>query len=76
MKRTGASGSMTLLAEHDELGERELRHIRLEASSEGKAVVLVEVDTRKHGAPRETRYEITPAELIALIRLKATEPVA
>jgi hypothetical protein len=71
---------MTLLVEHeagrDSINEaeaardeqRELRHIRLEAQADGKTLNLVERDSRKAGVVRETRYEITPAELIASIR--------
>ena len=80
MKTSGAAGQMTLLVEHEsghegvneaETGrseQRELRHIRLEAQEDGKTLNLVERDSRKAGVVRETRYEITPAELIASIR--------
>jgi hypothetical protein len=73
MKKTGASGSMTLLVERDAEEERELRNIRLEPSPDGKTVHLVDVDTRKPGVHREVRYEITPAELIAVIRAQGEE---
>jgi hypothetical protein len=73
MKKVGASGSMTLLVERDAEEERELRNIRLEPSSDGKTVHLVDVDTRKPGVHREVRYEITPAELIAVIRAQGQE---
>lgn len=49
-------------------GQRVLRHIQLEAQGNGKTLNLVERDSRKAGVFRVTRYEITPAELIASIR--------
>ncbi|WP_107709332.1 MULTISPECIES: hypothetical protein [unclassified Paraburkholderia] len=39
-----------------------------ESATDGRAVVLLEVDERKPGIHREMRYEITPSELIAVIR--------
>lgn len=73
MRTTGSSGAMTLLTEHDSADGRELRLLRLEATSDGKSVLLVEVDERKPGIHREIRYEITPAELIAAIRSHGAE---
>jgi hypothetical protein len=63
---------MTLLVESD-AQSREVRNIGLEAGADGKVVHLVDLDSRKTGAPREVRYEITPAELIALIRAQGEE---
>lgn len=73
MRTTGSSGAMTLLTEHDSADGREIRSLRLEAKSDGKSVLLVEVDERKPGIHREIRYEITPAELIAAIRSHGAE---
>ncbi|WP_083803790.1 hypothetical protein [Paraburkholderia graminis] len=42
--------------------------MRLESETDGRAVVLVEVDECKPGIHREIRYEITPSKLIAVIR--------
>jgi hypothetical protein len=58
---------MTLITEYDAAGNRS-RWLRLEPATDGRAVVLVEVDERKPGIHREMRYEITPSELIAVIR--------
>ena len=68
----GARGALQLLAEHDEQNTP-LRHVRLEASADRRGVILVDVDRRKPGIHRETRHEITPAELIALIRAEGVE---
>jgi hypothetical protein len=67
MLAKGASGAMTLITEYDAVGNRS-RLPRLESATDGRAVVLVEVDERKPGIHREMRYEITPSELIAVIR--------
>ncbi len=73
MRTTGSSGAMTLLTEFDPADGRELRSLRLEATGDGKSVLLIEVDERKPGIHREVRYEITPAELIATIRSHGAE---
>lgn len=49
------------------------RTVRLEAASDGKSLLLIDVDQRKLGLQREVRYEITPAELIAAIRAHCAE---
>jgi hypothetical protein len=49
------------------------RTMRLEASTDGRSVLLVALDARKPGSQREWRVEITPEELIALIRAHGTE---
>ena len=67
MLARGASGAITLIAEYDAAGNR-IRCLRLEPATDGRAVVLVEVDERKPGIHRGMRYEITPSELIAVIR--------
>jgi Mrp family chromosome partitioning ATPase len=46
---------------------------RLEAASDGKSLLLIDIDVRKPGLHREVRYEITPAELIAAIRAHGAE---
>jgi hypothetical protein len=69
---TGALGSMSLLAEYD--GQAVLqRCLRLEASADGRSVLLVDQDHRRSGTQREVRYEITPAELIAVIRARGAK---
>ena len=59
MPRSAATGSMTLLTEHDEATGQEVRSLRLEPAADGKAVLLIEIDERKAGIHREVRYEIT-----------------
>jgi Mrp family chromosome partitioning ATPase len=71
--RSAATGAMTLLTEYDEASGQEVRSLRLEPASDGKAVLLIEIDERKPGIHREVRYEITPAELIAAIRAHGAE---
>jgi hypothetical protein len=73
MRAIGASGTMVLLNERDDTAGRDVRSLRLEASADGKGVLLIEVDERKPGIHREIRYEITPAELIAAIRAHGAE---
>lgn len=58
---------MTLITEYDAAGSP-VRLFRLESATDGRAVLLIEVDERKPGIHREVRYEITPSELIAAIR--------
>jgi len=69
---TDALGSMHLLVEYD---NQELlqRGVRLEASADSRSVFLIDQDQRRFGTQREVRYEITPAELIAVIRARGTE---
>ena len=67
MAARGASGTMTLITEYDVAGSP-IRVLRLESATNGRAVLLLEVDERKPGTPREVRHEITPSELIAVIR--------
>ncbi|GAB5094729.1 hypothetical protein P9250_11370 [Caballeronia sp. LP006] len=73
MPKSAATGAMTLLTEYDESSGQEVRSLRLEPASDGKAVLLIEIDERKPGIHREVRYEITPAELIAAIRAHGAE---
>jgi hypothetical protein len=68
----GAAGEMALLTQHDE-NQRLVRSMTLSASTDGKSVVLSEIDARKVGIQREHRYEITTGELIALIRAHGAE---
>ena len=49
MLAKGASGAMTLITEYDAVGNRS-RWLRLEPATDGRAVVLVEVD--EHGRVR------------------------
>jgi hypothetical protein len=65
---TGASGEMGLLTQCDTETSRLCRSVHLQASGDGKTVVLVEVDERKVGIQREYRFEVTAGELVALIR--------
>jgi Mrp family chromosome partitioning ATPase len=70
---SGAHGAVQLLTDRDALTASVRRTVRLEAASDGKSLLLIDVDTRKPGIHREVRYEITPAELIAVIRAQGTE---
>ena len=70
---SGAHGTLSLLTEIDPQTETIDRTIRLEASADGRSVLLVDLDARKPGSQREWRVEITPEELIALIRAHGTE---
>ena len=69
----GAHGALQLLTETDPVSELIRRAVRLEASADGRSVLLIDVDARKPGIQREARYEITPAELIAAIRTHSVE---
>ncbi|WP_429551906.1 hypothetical protein [Paraburkholderia sp. MM5477-R1] len=69
----GARGEMGILTQHESETGRLCRALRLVASEDGKSVLLVETDARKVGIQRETRFEITTGELIALIRAHAAE---
>ncbi|TKC87657.1 hypothetical protein FAZ69_15275 [Trinickia terrae] len=73
MRTNGSSGAMTLLTEFDDANTREVRSLRLEATADGKGILLIDIDERKPGIHREVRYEITPAELIAAIRAHGAE---
>ncbi|MFL9909960.1 hypothetical protein [Paraburkholderia sp. RL17-337-BIB-A] len=70
---SGAHGTLSLLTEIDPQTETINRTMRLEASADGRSVLLVALDIRKPGSQREWRVEITPEELIALIRAHGTE---
>ncbi|TCF97447.1 hypothetical protein BZM26_31480 [Paraburkholderia strydomiana] len=69
----GANGAMRLLTQHETDAGRLCRSLRLEASEDGKSVLLVEVDERKVGIQREYRFEVTTGDLIALIRAHGAE---
>lgn len=69
----GAVGEMALLAQHEAETGRLCRSLRLEARDDGKSVVLIEVDERKVGIRRESRFEITTGDLVALIRAEGIE---
>ncbi|MFM0674446.1 hypothetical protein [Paraburkholderia sediminicola] len=71
MRASGASGAMKLITEYDAAGSP-VRTLHLESSTDGKGVLLIEVDERKPGIHREVRYEITPSELVAAIRSHRT----
>ncbi len=70
MRIHGATGAMTLMSETEGPLEREIRAWHLEASIDGRTVVLTDIDRRKPGIVREVRYEITTAALIAAIRAR------
>jgi hypothetical protein len=70
---SAAHGTLSLLTEIDPQTETTDRTMRLEASADGRTVLLVALDTRKPGSQREWRVEITPEELIGLIRAHGTE---
>jgi len=69
----GASGELSLLTQHETDTGRLCRSVRLEASDDGKSVVLVDLDERKVGIQREHRFEVTIGDLIALIRAHGAE---
>ena len=69
----GAHGVIHLMTETDAANSTVRRTVRLEAAVEGKSLLPIDVDTRKPGIQREVRYEITPAELIAVIRAHGAE---
>lgn len=64
---------MRLLQLHEIGSGRVCRSLHIEASGDGKTVVLVDSDTRKTGIQREYRFEIATGELIALIRAHGCE---
>ncbi|VVD31175.1 hypothetical protein [Paraburkholderia dioscoreae] len=64
---------MGLLTQCDTETGRLCRSVHLQASGDGKSVLLVEIDERKVGLRREYRFEITTGELIALIRAQGAE---
>ena len=70
---TGAAGEMSLLNQFEDETGRLCRALRLSASADGKSVLLIDLDERKVGVQRESRYEITTGELIALIRAHGAE---
>jgi hypothetical protein len=70
---SGAHGTLSLLTEIDPQTETIKRTIRLEASADGRSVLLVALDTSRLGSQREWRVEITPEELIALMSAHGTE---
>jgi hypothetical protein len=67
-----AAGTMTLMSETEAPSEREIRALRLEASIDGKAVVLTDIDRRTPGIRREVRYQMTVTEFIAAICAQRT----
>ena len=70
---SGSHGTLSLLTEIDPQTETINRTMRLEASVDGRSVLLVALDIRKLGSQQEWRVEITPEELIALSRAHGTE---
>jgi hypothetical protein len=70
---TGAHGAVHLLTDGGPEPVSVRRTVRLEAASDGKSLLLIDIDVRKPGLHREVRYEITPAELIAAIRAHGAE---
>lgn len=68
----GALGAMHLLGEHGVHGVP-LRRVRLEATVDSRTVLLIDTDLRRPGILRESRHEITPGELIALVRTHGAE---
>jgi hypothetical protein len=69
----GAHGTVHLLTGSDALTASVRRTVRLEATPDGKSLLLIDVDSRKPGIHSEVRYEITPAELIAAIHAHGAE---
>ncbi|MFM0514912.1 P-loop NTPase family protein [Paraburkholderia sp. RL17-373-BIF-A] len=72
----GAQGTLQLLTETDPVSEIIRRNVRLESAGDGRSVLLVDLDLRRPGIPREYCIEITAGELIALIRAQGTERAA
>ena len=70
---SGTHGTLSFLTEIDPQTETINRTMHLEASADGRSVLLVALDTNKLGTQREWRLEITPEDLIALIRAHGTE---
>jgi hypothetical protein len=70
---SGAHGTLSLLTEIDPQTETINRTMHLEASADGRSVLLVALDTSRLGSQREWRVEITPEELIALMSAHGTE---
>ncbi|MCX4145197.1 MULTISPECIES: hypothetical protein [Paraburkholderia] len=70
-----AAGTMTLMSETEAPSEREIRALRLEASIDGKAVVLTDIDRRTPGIRREVRYQMTVTEFIAAICAQRTPSI-
>ena len=70
---TVAHGVIHLMTETEAATATARRTVRLEAAVDGRSLLLIDVDTRKPGIQREVRYEITPAELIAVIRAHGAE---
>lgn len=70
-----AAGTMTLMSETETPSEREIRALRLEASIDGKAVVLTDIDRRTPGIRREVRYQMTVTEFIAAICTQGTQSI-
>ena len=70
---SGTHGTLSLMTEMDPQTETIKRTIRLEASADGRSVLLVALDTSRLGSQREWRVEITPEELIALMSAHGTE---
>ncbi len=64
----GAKGVMTLRQETDIAGEEMLNMQHLEASPDGKFVVLVETERSEWGVQQQTSYRLPAERLIELIR--------
>ncbi|HEY2402804.1 MAG TPA: hypothetical protein VGI23_20795 [Steroidobacteraceae bacterium] len=69
----GAHGALHLLTETDPASGMIRRMVRLEATPDGRSVLLVDTDARRPGLQREMRYEITQGELIAVIRAQGAD---
>ncbi|AXF18348.1 hypothetical protein [Paraburkholderia caledonica] len=64
----GAKGVMTLGQETDIAGEEMLNMQHLEASPDGKYVLLVETERSEWGIQQQTSYRMPAKRLIELIR--------
>lgn len=73
---TATDGETGLLTQHDAETGRLVRSLHLQASADGKSVLLIDFDERKVGIQREYRFEITIGGLIALIRAHGAETPA
>jgi hypothetical protein len=69
----GAVGTMTLMSKAVSAAQPKLRVMRLEASIDGTAVILTDVDLTGMGISREVCYRITVADLVSAIEVHGVE---
>ena len=69
----GAVGTMTLMSTIVAATPPKVRVMRLEASIDGTAVLLADVDWTDKGISREVCYRITVSELVSAIQTHGVE---